>query len=92
MSVIHRRRGEHLSYKDKTYYNYLETLTYSEGRFYDNGVKYKDIKDMLETAYNDGKSDGSQYDEYKDVKVLLTVIVVILIMATEALLLYIIML
>ena len=47
---------------------------------------------MLETAYNDGKADGSQYDEYKDVKILLTVIVVVLIMATEALLLYIIML
>lgn len=47
---------------------------------------------MLETAYNDGKADGDAYDEYKDVKVLLTVIVVVLLMATEALLLYIIML
>ena len=81
-----------MSYKDKTYYSYLETLTYSEGRFYDNGVKYKDIKDILESAYEDGKADGDAYDEYKDVKILLTVIIVILLMATEALLLYIIVL
>ena len=79
-----------MGYKNNTYYDFMNTLEYREGVFYDKGRPYSSLKEELDKAYKDGLNGKGDKKDWLGgvIDISVTIFWIILLLAVYTLFLF----